>query len=193
MFLMPLAIWESRSSKFVFNSAPVIVFDVFSSAVDFRGLNLVNPNHFFNWTTYTWEYFTPEIHSPDPNVSEIRRSFDFKLCSFPFLGNGISNQSFWLLHQNIRTLCGVPRISRTCRTCWASTLSIKGVSSLPTLPLPERYPASQAYCVGLEWCHNSLLRACDWATPSFDLSKIWEICWFPAPRRRTSCLWSIRF
>ena len=33
-----------------------------------RGFNLVDPYHFFNRTTCTRTDFTPEIHSPDPEV-----------------------------------------------------------------------------------------------------------------------------
>ena len=57
----------------------------------------------------------------------------------------------------------------------------------------QRYPSSRVFCEDSRWCPKSLLRACNWATSYFDLSKLWESCRFGAPKRNNFCLESMRF
>ena len=95
----------------------------------------------------------PEIHSPDPEISEIRSGFELKFFSFFFSWKMcLSLHLFWLHHRKIRTLSGCPRISGHAVIFellrWTgkrspaatnelrSTLSIKVVSSVPFPPLP---------------------------------------------------------
>ena len=55
-----------------------------------RGLHLADPYHCFNRTTCTRRYFAPDIHLPDPEVSEISTGFEVKFFSFPLLGSCVS-------------------------------------------------------------------------------------------------------
>ena len=81
IYLRPRAVLESRTLKIVCNLAPVMDYDVFRSASGLRGSNLVDPYRCFNRTTCTRGY-TPESHSPNPEVSEIRPSFEIKFLGF---------------------------------------------------------------------------------------------------------------
>ena len=66
----------------------------------FRGFSLVDPCHRGNLTICTRGYFTPENHSPDPEVSEIRPGFELKCFSFFFsLGSCVSLHLFLALRQ----------------------------------------------------------------------------------------------
>ena len=49
-----------------------------------RAFNLADPYQYFNRTTCTRRHFTPEIDSPNPEVSEIKPGFDIEFFSFFF-------------------------------------------------------------------------------------------------------------
>ena len=148
IFFKPLAILESTTSKFVCNYVPVTECDVFRSAEDFVGFNVVDPYTCFKRTTCTPGHVTPDIHSADPGFSEIRPDLSFSAVAGKLR---LSLHLFWLLHSIMRTFCGCPYISRTCSTvrtvemdrqavsrCNKRTrsLSLKVVPSAPSPPQP---------------------------------------------------------
>ena len=98
MFLRSLAILESRTSKLVCNSATVIVFDVFSSAIDY--VDSISLTHIIA----SIGRLAPE-ETPPPLLKFIRQIQKFPQSDHP------SNSSFsvsffwkvWLLHRNTRT------------------------------------------------------------------------------------------
>ena len=105
-----------------------------------RGLNLAHPYHCFNRTTCTRGHFTPVIHSPDPEISEIRPGFELKCFCFLFRGSCVSSLLYWLLHKNIGTFCGCTRcltvgMGSRCNKLGSIT-SITVVPSVPSPPLP---------------------------------------------------------
>ena len=51
-----------------------------------RGFSVVDSHHCFNRTTCTHRHFYPEIHSPDPEVSEIKPSNRIQVVQLPFSG-----------------------------------------------------------------------------------------------------------
>ena len=51
-----------------------------------RGFNLVDRNRCFCQTTCTRGYTTPEIQSPDPEISDIKPGFQLKFFRFLFSG-----------------------------------------------------------------------------------------------------------
>ena len=87
--LRPLPILESRNSKFVCNFAPVIVYDDCRSATAFAD------SISFTRTTASMgplahEDSTPELQSPDPELSEIRPGFKLKSFSIFFFCEVVS-------------------------------------------------------------------------------------------------------
>ena len=183
VFLKPLAILETRTSKLLCNSAPVKDF-----AVSLRALELVDPDHRFYRTTYTPGYFTPEIPAPDPEISEIWPGFELELFRIVLLGSGISQSPFWLSRTGRSEGTVWIRKKEVARCCKRTRPrpSFKGVTSVPMPPLPgevagsgrcsskcihfsfrEIFTSSPVYCVGSGQCQNSLQRACNSATSCF--------------------------
>ena len=135
IFLGPHAVVESSTLKLVCNFAPILVYDVFRSAIDFA-----DSYHCCNWTTCTRGYFTPEIYSSDPDVSEIRPSFELKFFSY----------LFWTVHKNITTLCGCLGIFRPC-----SIFSTAGMDKASGHPLQQ---TNSAPLFQSRWCHHYSVR-----------------------------------
>ena len=97
------------------------------------------------------EDLNPEIYSPDPELSEIRPGFELKSFSIFFPGKLCLSSLVWLLHRNIRTLCGCPGITRMCstvRSVWhgqANGNALRQNKSAPPLQLRwyHQYPLLQ--------------------------------------------------
>ena len=90
IFLRPLVILESRTSKFVCNFAQVIVCHFFRPGTAFAdSISLIHTIASIGRLAHE-EYFTPEIHSPDPGIFDNRPGSELKCFGILFLGRGIS-------------------------------------------------------------------------------------------------------
>ena len=124
MFLRPLAIMESRTTKFVCN-------DVFRSAIDVA--DLISLIH-------TTASIGPLTHE-DSSLLKFLKSgpFQTQLFGLPFFFWNVvslSLHSFWLLSKNIRTFCGGPDVSKTrssVRTVEMETQTLLQSTSVPPL------------------------------------------------------------
>ena len=109
IFLRPLAVSDSRTSKFCLELCPVIVCDFLSLAID-----IVDSTSLIQIIASIGRL----AHEGTPRLkfSEIRPGFELKFFGFLVLGRRIFDQPFWLLHWNIVVSKCCREISRTCST-----------------------------------------------------------------------------
>ena len=162
------------------SSAPPLAFDCRACKRLLRGFNTVDPHNCFNRTTCTRGYFTPVIQWPNPEVSEIKESFELKFLGVLFLGSYVCLSLSTCSGSSTRT---IGTLSPAAPHELGSTISNKVVSSVPTLPgsmceliFPcastpalERYPFHLGSTLWFrKHATTHCQRACNMATSSFD-------------------------
>ena len=123
-----------------------------------------------HWCT---ERAETEIHSSDPEVSEVRPGFQHQFFSFILLGSFVLEEKLVVVRASSEQACGHP----LQQTSSAPPLQFKWCHRYPVLhhpwqqvqadvlpfastPARERYPSSRETCGGSRIRQNSLQRAC---------------------------------